>query len=141
MKIRLVPGFPGYAVSEFGHVFRDGEMLDAEIDAYGYAKVTLRKKRNGRVRRVTRRVCEIVACAFCGVSLDKPRVWEIRHRNGSTSDNHYTNLIRVPASPHVAILDKRLRGMDTASRIYFRREYIERDYFPWKKLSRKSSIR
>lgn len=78
--------FPNYMISNFGHVLRNGQVLNPFINNSGYASVMLS---NGTIQKPCL-VHRLVATYF--VEKNNPDFNIIDHINGNKADNHYTNI-------------------------------------------------
>lgn len=82
-----VPGFPGYEVSEYGHLCHDGYELKPEfVQGNGRKRFSLSK--SGTIVRL--KAAQIVALAFLG-----PQPFdgaEVCHEDGFKTNDHYSNL-------------------------------------------------
>lgn len=107
LEWKLIPGYPGYEVSNHGDVRRTtafrrypaGMVLKPKIGSNGYPQVTL--YRDGRCGYFC--VHRLVALAFLGEPPGKR--YQVAHNDGSRQNNHVSNLRW--ASAHDNALDRR----------------------------------
>lgn len=98
MEIRLIPGFPGYLVSNAGLVLsvRSGKMLPmkSRTDSHGYLRVGMRVASVQKQRMVH----DLILLAFIG---PRPTGMQCDHINGNKADNRIENLRWVTPSENV----------------------------------------
>jgi hypothetical protein len=86
-EFRIIPGFPGYQVSDFGRMWNNktGKYLNGSIENDGYVRVKFTI--NGK--KVNKRIHNLVAITFLENPKNKPMV---DHINGNRADNRLENL-------------------------------------------------
>lgn len=111
MEWREIPEFPDYWVSEYGHVKRvkpdqkgrfEGLILKSTFDSDGYLKVNLFRGGKANPRTIHKIVCE----SFWGKKKNK--TYQVGHRDGNKTNNHFSNLRWVTALENAA--DRDLHG-------------------------------
>jgi len=86
--MKKVKGFPGYAVTSDGKVFREGKEVQSYDNGQGYRQVKL--YRNGQ--RFTKNVHRLVA--------GEPNQ-DVDHKDGNKSNNSIKNLQSLPHKENV----------------------------------------
>ena len=96
MEWRLIPSFNNYEVSEFGQVRRCkpgirggfvGKVMKPYVREDGYDMYILRKNNMSFHKKAHQLVIE----AFVGPKPAEGK-WEVRHKDGTRVNNHYSNL-------------------------------------------------
>lgn len=101
--MKPISNWPGYLVTEDGDVYssRSGKVTKLKAwDKRGYLQVTLRKRVNGVLLARPQPVHRLVAIAFHGEPESDDL--QVRHLNGTATDNRATNLAWGTAGDNAA---------------------------------------
>ena len=88
-----IPDFPGYDVSDYGQIRRNGYILSPWLSTKRYLRVSLYVHNTGHKRYMHRLVAE----AFLGPA---PCGCEVHHINGNKRDNRAGNLVWINKVEH-----------------------------------------
>jgi hypothetical protein len=113
---RIIPGFQGYRVSEYGMVIGlvRGIAMSRHVDGSGYYSVTLHRGREAKRMRIHR----LVALAFIGPC---PTGHVVNHIDGDKLNNHRSNLEYVTPLENVRHAIRTGLAKTAADRIAARR--------------------